>query len=121
MAIVLALPCSEVSAIDLAKPFTKATDWVAKQSGVKPTMDNVNNAAKSAQDVAKEAQKAETEVAPKLNDMLDSLKNTSDNASINMTLLRWPLFVSSVFLCLWLFGRAIDSWRVALSRPPKTA
>jgi len=102
---VLLLSCisSHASAIDLTKPINdltkpirKATEWVEKRSGLRPTGDNINRAARSAEDAAKSA------------------KQTSDEARTLLLLIKWPLIVSLCLLALLLAGLAIKAWRQAL-------
>jgi hypothetical protein len=93
--LILLLLCVSTTsqAIDLLTPIRKATEWVEKRSGLRPTGDNINRAAKAAAEAAK------------------STKQASDEARELLESIKWPLLVSLYLLALWLAGLGLKTWR----------
>ena len=109
---------SPASALDLGKPFKKATNWVAVRSGLKPTGDNLNNASTSTAAAAqqatvtgKEAEVAIQELKPKASAGLESITRGNDAAGTILIWVKWPMVVSIYCLALWLPSLALRSWR----------
>jgi hypothetical protein len=94
----------------IVTPVTKATKWVGKQSGITPTVDNANNATKSAEQLANEARQTIVEIKPKADDAFVSVKNTSDAAGEILRWVKWPVVIGAYSCALWLLGVAVRSW-----------
>lgn len=99
-----------ISLTDVTKPFTKATDWVAERSGVKPSGDNINEASRSATATAKEVQQAVAALTPEAKLALISVTRTSDAAGDLVIWIKWPLVVGVYCGAVWLASLAFRGW-----------
>jgi len=89
------------------KTIEKPGKWVAKQSGLKPTVDNANDSMKS---VTQAADKLK-DISPAAIVAVQSITRTSDIAGNVLVTIKWPVVISAYLLALWLASLAINGWK----------
>lgn len=95
----------------IAKPFEKATDWVAVRSGVKPTVDNANKATTATAAAADQTAASLKALTPKAEAALNTFNST-------WPLISWSIFGVLLLVCLLLMAKVVAAWKVALGGPP---
>jgi hypothetical protein len=104
IAVLLALLCSTSSASMFSKFIQKPVKWVQKQSGVKPTNDNVNKTLGGVSDAAKVI----TNMEPQATLAVESITRTSDVARDVLISIKWPLVLGAYCGALWLASLAFN-------------
>lgn len=94
--------------VDRAKGLVeKPAKWVAKQSGVKPTVDNANETLKSVEDATKKL----GELGPPATVAIQSITRTSDAAGELLVTIKWPVVISAYLCAVWLATLAFNGFK----------
>jgi hypothetical protein len=95
----------------LSKTIQKPGKWIAKQSGVKPTVDNTNKTLKSIEKAVKEF----GDLAQPSAVAIQSITRTSDAAGELLVTIKWPIVLAAYLCAVWLGTLAFNGFRAKVA------